>query len=88
MNREHQQVKFNDGYIVLSDAISKREQLIKIKNGIQDELRKYENAIGDITRSIELACDHDWEKHTEYTCGEKDTWSLCKICGAVKGGHC
>jgi len=88
MNREHQPVNYNGEYIVLSDAISERERFIKIKNKMQDELREYENAIKAMTRAIEFACHHEWERHTEYTCGEKDTWSLCKICGAVKGGHC
>ena len=88
MDREHQPVNLNGEYIVLSEALSKREQFIKIKNKLQEELRKYENAISDMSQAIEWACDHDWERHTEYTCGEKDTWRVCKICGMVRGGHC
>lgn len=87
MERDHQKVEFNGQYIVLQEAISNRAQLIKRKHQLEKELRAYENAVSDISCAIEYACDHDWLHETEYSCGEKDTWSTCKICGMVKGGR-
>ena len=88
MEREHQPVNFNGQYIVLQEAISNRAQLIKKKIEMEHQVRIYEKALKELTTAIEYACDHDWLRESEYSCGEKDTWSTCKICGVVKGGHC
>jgi len=87
MERDHQKVKFNGEYIVLQEAISNRAQLIKRKRQLEKELGAYEKAVSDISTAIEFACDHDWLRETQYSCGEKDTWSTCKICGMVRGHH-
>ena len=87
MERQHQKVKCGSEYILLSDAISRRAELIKIKNEYIEKVRSYEATIVSFSEHIEYACDHDWNHETEYSCGERDRWSHCKICGLTKGGH-
>jgi len=89
MERQHQRVwlPLENKYLEFGIALGERERLIQLKASIESDLYETQEKIKGITECIENSCHHDWCNETNYSAGEKERWSYCKICGKVSGGH-
>ena len=77
----------NPEWIPFVEALDKRESLIKLKKEIEADLKNTNDRLNMLTQSIENACNHKWCNETNYSAGEKEKWSYCKICGKLSSGH-
>ena len=77
---EDSDIMNNHQFQTFLNARSRLKQLLTKK---KEEINSLEEQIKKITTAIEHNCEHDWRKEIHWSCGEKDTYKICKICGKV-----
>lgn len=92
MERQHQRVYYSEHrghqeFIEFGSALTKREHLIQLKASIENDLYNATERLKKLTGAIEDSCDHKWCNQIDFSCGEKERWSFCEICGKTQRGH-